>query len=122
MGDSLNRGMVLALSIWDDYAVRMLWLDSNYPTDKDPSLPGISRGPCPTDSGDPATIEKEQGSATVTYSNIKIGDIGTTYSGGTSPGTPGSSTTTTSTSTSQPGGPTQNPGTVPQWGQVRCIL
>ena len=26
----MNRGMVLVLSLWADYAVNMLWLDSAY--------------------------------------------------------------------------------------------
>ena len=49
----LFTGMVLILSLWDDHAAHMLWLDSNYPADGDPSVPGIARGPCSTDSGDP---------------------------------------------------------------------
>jgi cellulose 1,4-beta-cellobiosidase len=40
MGQSLDRGMVLALSIWDDYAAQMLWLDSSYPLNKDATAPG----------------------------------------------------------------------------------
>jgi hypothetical protein len=28
MGDAMGRGMVLVLSLWDDHAARMLWLDS----------------------------------------------------------------------------------------------
>lgn len=83
MGQSLDNGMVLALSLWDDYAVNMLWLDSNYPTDKDASAPGVSRGPCATTSGAPADVEAQSPGATVTYSNIKFGDIDTTYSGTT---------------------------------------
>ena len=30
MSDSLGRGMVLVMSLWDDSAVNMLWLDSTY--------------------------------------------------------------------------------------------
>ncbi|KAG8900472.1 Exoglucanase 1 [Tulasnella sp. 403] len=40
MGDALANGMVLVMSVWDDHAANMLWLDSNYPTDGDPSKPG----------------------------------------------------------------------------------
>jgi len=28
MGEALNRGMVLTLSLWDDHTSYMLWLDS----------------------------------------------------------------------------------------------
>jgi cellulose 1,4-beta-cellobiosidase len=126
MGDSMAKGMVLALSLWDDYAVNMLWLDSTYPTDKDPSAPGVSRGPCAVTSGKPADVEANSPGATVTYSNIKFGDIGTTYSG--TAGTPGSSSsvpsgpssTTTRSSTTPPTSSTAGPsptGTVAQWGQ-----
>merc|ERR1712200_222348 len=55
MGESLRRGHVLVMSMWDDHDANMLWLDSDYPLDKDPSIPGVNRGPCPTDSGDPVT-------------------------------------------------------------------
>ena len=39
MGESLAQGMVLALSLWDDHAAYMLWLDSDYPLNKSPSSP-----------------------------------------------------------------------------------
>jgi len=35
-----SLGMVLVMSLWDDNAVDMLWLDSNYPLNKDPNAPG----------------------------------------------------------------------------------
>src|SRR5690606_3813734 len=53
MGQSLNAGHVLALSIWDDYYASMQWLDSAYPLDRDPSEPGIKRGECERGAGDP---------------------------------------------------------------------
>ena len=43
MGESLKRGMVLVMSLWDDHAVNMLWLDSSYPTDQI-GKPGVARG------------------------------------------------------------------------------
>eukprot|EP00429_Kryptoperidinium_foliaceum_P129589 CAMPEP_0176272884 /NCGR_PEP_ID=MMETSP0121_2-20121125/45940_1 /TAXON_ID=160619 /ORGANISM="Kryptoperidinium foliaceum, Strain CCMP 1326" /LENGTH=187 /DNA_ID=CAMNT_0017613063 /DNA_START=16 /DNA_END=576 /DNA_ORIENTATION=+ len=46
MGEALDRGMVLVLSLWDDTQVNMLWLDSAYPTDQPPRKPGVLRGPC----------------------------------------------------------------------------
>ncbi|KAJ8516490.1 hypothetical protein ONZ45_g6202 [Pleurotus djamor] len=79
MGESFERGMVLVMSIWDDHAVNMLWLDSAFPTDKDPSAPGVTRGTCATTSGVPADVESAHGSATVTFSNIKYGSIGSTF-------------------------------------------
>lgn len=33
MGKSMDNGMVLVMSIWDDHEANMLWLDSTYPTD-----------------------------------------------------------------------------------------
>lgn len=79
MGESLARGHVLVMSLWDDHAVNMLWLDSTYPTDKDPSTPGVGRGTCGTDSGKPDDVEKNSADATVIYSNIKFGPIGSTF-------------------------------------------
>ena len=80
MGESLARGTALVLSVWDDYEAYMLWLDSDYPTTGDPSTPGIARGTCATSSGQPSDVESSDTSASVTYSNIKIGPIGSTYS------------------------------------------
>ncbi|KAL5399343.1 Esterase/lipase/thioesterase [Paraphaeosphaeria minitans] len=79
MGASLAKGHVLVMSLWDDHAVNMLWLDSTYPTDKDPSTPGVGRGTCGTDSGKPEDVEANSPDATVIYSNIKFGPIGSTF-------------------------------------------
>lgn len=79
MSKALNGGMVLVLSIWDDHAVNMLWLDSDYPTDADPSKPGVSRGTCSKDSGKPEDVESQHPDAHVIFSNIKFGDIDSTY-------------------------------------------
>ncbi|KIY52887.1 cellobiohydrolaseI [Fistulina hepatica ATCC 64428] len=84
MGDAFANGMVLVMSLWDDYSVDMLWLDSDYPTTADPSTPGVARGTCSTSSGVPATVESEYPDVSVTYSNIKYGPIGSTYSSSTS--------------------------------------
>jgi cellulose 1,4-beta-cellobiosidase len=51
MASALSKGMVLVMSLWDDHYSNMLWLDSTYPTDKDPSTPGIGRGECDIGSG-----------------------------------------------------------------------
>ncbi|KAJ3119004.1 hypothetical protein HK098_005771 [Nowakowskiella sp. JEL0407] len=87
MGDAIGRGMVLVMSVWDDHEANMLWLDSSYPTDKDASIPGIARGACATTSGKPTDVESNQASSSVTFSNIKWGDIGSTTGGVTPPKT-----------------------------------
>ena len=65
----------------------------------DPSKPGVARGPCPTSSGVPSglftflclhfsvlhflftitEVEEQQADATVTWSNIGYGPIGSTF-------------------------------------------
>lgn len=67
------------IGLWDDHYANMLWLDSIYPTDANESDPGAARGTCPTDSGKPADVESNHGDATVTFSNIKVGPIGSTF-------------------------------------------
>ena len=79
MGESLEHGMVLVMSLWDDHEVHMLWLDSSYPPDKSPSTPGVTRGTCSTSSGAPDQVESQYPDASVTYSNIKYGELGSTY-------------------------------------------
>ena len=78
MGDSLDRGMILVMSLRDDHENYMLWLDSDYPPNKSPSQPGVARGTCPTSSGRPSDVESRYPGASVSYSNIKYGEIGTT--------------------------------------------
>ncbi|KAF8649218.1 hypothetical protein AX16_005945 [Volvariella volvacea WC 439] len=107
MGESLRRGHVLVMSIWNDHGAHMLWLDSTYPTDADPNVPGKARGTCPTNSGVPAETEANYPNAQVTFSNIRFGDIGSTYGAGTGPSNPG---TPTSTSTAPS-------ATQTRWGQ-----
>ncbi|KAI1788826.1 cellobiohydrolaseI [Ganoderma leucocontextum] len=79
MGNAFAQGMALVMSVWDDHAANMLWLDSDYPTDVPATNPGVSRGPCAANSGAPATVETQSASASVTFSNIKFGPIGSTY-------------------------------------------
>ncbi|KAF8175899.1 cellobiohydrolaseI [Mycena galopus ATCC 62051] len=83
MGAAIQRGMVLSLSIWDDYAAGMLWLDSDYPTTSSPTAPGVSRGPCSATSGDPQTVESTEAADYVVFSNIKTGPLGSTFSSST---------------------------------------
>ncbi|EJD00164.1 uncharacterized protein FOMMEDRAFT_136243 [Fomitiporia mediterranea MF3/22] len=79
MGEAFDHGMVLVMSVWDDHAVNMLWLDSNYPTDAPATQPGIARGNCPTSSGQPTQVESQSPGSSVTFSNIKFGPIGSTF-------------------------------------------
>lgn len=84
IGRSLARGQVLVMSVWNDPATHMLWLDG--PTDTD------VRGPCGT------TDLSSNGNSQVTFSNVKFGDIGTTSSAATpSSGTASPSTTKATT-------------------------
>ncbi|KAK4034036.1 glycoside hydrolase family 7 protein [Parachaetomium inaequale] len=95
MGKALAKPMVLVMSVWDDHAVNMLWLDSTFPTDK--SGPGIERGECPTSSGVPAEVEAQVPNSNVMFSNIRFGPIGSTVAGLPNGGTtnPGSSSSAT---------------------------
>ncbi|KAJ6114831.1 hypothetical protein N7486_000609 [Penicillium sp. IBT 16267x] len=80
MSTALSGGMVLVMSLWDDYYSDMLWLDSDYPTNATATDPSVARGTYSTSSGNPATIESQSGSANVVFSNIKVGPIGSTNS------------------------------------------
>jgi cellulose 1,4-beta-cellobiosidase len=79
IGGALGRGMVLALSIWDDSSSGMVWLDSTDPTNATASTPGAARGPCTIDSGDTAMLTSMYPDAAVVFSNIKSGEIGSTF-------------------------------------------
>lgn len=67
MGEALGRGMTLIFSIWNDKGGFMDWLDSG------------NAGPCNATEGNPALIEVEDPGTDVTWSNIKWGEIGSTY-------------------------------------------
>ncbi|KAH8889108.1 glycoside hydrolase [Thozetella sp. PMI_491] len=66
MGAALGRGMVLAMSIWNDPAQQMAWLDSG------------NNGPCASGQGTPANIQSQHPDTHVIFSNIRWGDIGST--------------------------------------------
>ncbi|KAF1810963.1 hypothetical protein P152DRAFT_459837 [Eremomyces bilateralis CBS 781.70] len=83
MSRAMEKGMVLVMSLWGDHYANMLWLDSNFPTEKDSSQPGIARGECPTSSGKPDELETSAANAQVTFSNIKFGAINSTFAAGT---------------------------------------
>lgn len=78
MGEALGRGMVLVLSLWDDSATHMRWLDSSSPPGQPPSAPGVTRGPCLPDEGAPKEVRAKYPNSAVKYSNIKYGEIGST--------------------------------------------
>jgi cellulose 1,4-beta-cellobiosidase len=80
MGDAFDRGMVLVMSIWDDYAAEMRWLDAPYPADAATTKAGVARGTCSATSGVPATVESDSPNAKVIFSNIKTGTLNSTYS------------------------------------------
>ena len=67
MAESLDRGMVLVFSIWNSNGDFMNWLDSG------------NAGPCANTSGDPKLILQQNPQVSVTFSNIRWGDIGTTF-------------------------------------------
>ncbi|KAK0618348.1 exoglucanase-like protein [Bombardia bombarda] len=78
MGKSLEK-MVLVLSVWDDTAVSMNWLDSTFPTDADPTKPGVVRGRCDPGAGLPKTVEAAHPDSYVIYSKIRLGAINSTF-------------------------------------------
>lgn len=65
--------MVLVLSIWDDGAAYMNWLDSTFPVGS--TKPGAARGTCDPEAGNPQTVESQYPDASVTFSNIRFGAI-----------------------------------------------
>jgi cellulose 1,4-beta-cellobiosidase len=85
VSEALSAGLVLVMSLWDDYYANMLWLDSTYPTTA--TTPGAIRGTCSTSSGVPADVESQDASSYVIYSDIRVGPIGSTFgsTGGTTP-------------------------------------
>jgi len=78
MGKAASAGMVLVMSLWDDHAADMLWLDAPYPPTKSPSAAGVTRGTCAANSGQPQTVESQNANAQVVYSNIRFGPLGST--------------------------------------------
>ncbi|KAG9237477.1 putative endo-beta-1,4-glucanase celB [Amylocarpus encephaloides] len=67
MGGALSRGMVLIFSIWWDVGGFMNWLDNG------------STGPCNATEGDPNVITQVQPDPAVVFSNVKWGEIDSTY-------------------------------------------
>ncbi|KAI1453263.1 glycoside hydrolase family 7 protein [Annulohypoxylon moriforme] len=73
-GHALDRGMVLAFSIWNDGKQFMNWLDAG------------KAGPCTLQEGDPEVIRRQSPGTSVTFRNIRWGEIGSTYGNGTMAG------------------------------------
>lgn len=77
MGESLDRGHVMAISLWDDVEVNMLWLDSAYPLDKAETSPGVRRGDCPGgEESTPAYVRRNFPDGWVSFQNAFVGPIG----------------------------------------------
>nr|Q12622.1 RecName: Full=Endoglucanase EG-1; AltName: Full=Cellulase; AltName: Full=Endo-1,4-beta-glucanase; Flags: Precursor [[Humicola] grisea var. thermoidea]BAA09786.1 Cellulase [[Humicola] grisea var. thermoidea] len=67
MGEALTRGMVLAMSIWWDQGGNMEWLDHG------------EAGPCAKGEGAPSNVVQVEPFPEVTYTNLRWGEIGSTY-------------------------------------------
>ncbi|KAK7419030.1 hypothetical protein QQX98_003532 [Neonectria punicea] len=68
MGEAMTRGMVLVMSLWWDETANMEWLDQG------------NSGPCNATEGSPTSILKVEPNPEVTFSNIRIGEINSTFS------------------------------------------
>jgi cellulose 1,4-beta-cellobiosidase len=122
MSEAMSTGMVLVLSLWDDYYANMLWLDSDYPTNETASTPGVARGTCAITSGVPANVESESPNSYVTYSNIRVGAINSTFSSTTTGGSGPPTTSTTSVTSSSTGSPEYGQcGGVTWTGPTTCV-
>merc|ERR1712045_463334 len=77
MGESLDRGHVMAISLWDDVEVNMLWLDSAYPLNKPATDPGVQRGDCPGGvESTPTYLRRTYPEGWVSFQNAFVGPIG----------------------------------------------
>jgi len=81
LSEALDRGMVLVMSLWDDTQTHMLWLDSAMGSGG-LQKPGVLRGPCSTDTGKPQEMRQKYPNATVSYMNIKYGEMNSTFNAG----------------------------------------
>jgi len=89
MGEALDRGMVLVFSLWDDSLANMLWLDAKYPLNASETTPGVLRGPCSATSGRPGHVRSKYPHASVKFSGVKVGEIGSTFTAGGDGGSDG---------------------------------
>jgi len=76
LGDALERGMVLVLSLQDEPATNLNWLDSSPRPNKVTAKNDIMEGPC---FGRPRDVRSEHPEASVQYSNFRFGAIGHTW-------------------------------------------
>ncbi|KAF5019788.1 hypothetical protein F66182_8157 [Fusarium sp. NRRL 66182] len=67
MGEAMSRGMVLVISLWWDEGGFMEWLDQG------------NNGPCDATEGDPKNIVKLVPNPEVTFSNIRVGELNSTF-------------------------------------------
>lgn len=81
MGQALEKGMVLVLSLWDDPSSAMRWLDSDEPLDLPMQTMGVHRGRCPREGISAAELEKSNSNAFVKYTDIRYGEVGSTHPG-----------------------------------------
>ncbi len=80
MGMVMKRGMVLGMSLLQDFDQNMLWLDPNEPgVTKGWSVTPLS-GPCSTKSGVPSEVKEKWKDVVAKFGNIKLGPIGSTTS------------------------------------------
>merc|ERR1719422_2709389 len=83
MGESLDRGHVMAISLWDDVHVNMLWLDAAYPLDKPANAPGVQHGDCPGGvESTPTWLRQNNPNGWVSFQDAFIGPIGSFLGGG----------------------------------------
>merc|ERR1712048_865085 len=79
-------GHVMALSLWDDVEVNMLWLDSCYPLEKSCSTAGVHRGMCPGgDESSPSHVRSKFPDSWTSFANAAIGEIGSTLQAAPTP-------------------------------------
>lgn len=80
MGEALARGLVLSVSVWDDFSTHMAWLDAQFPPEEDPAERlGVIRGPCNASDDGPVEVRPKHTKAWVKYFNFRYGEIGSTY-------------------------------------------
>lgn len=73
MQESFKRQHVLAISLWDDVSVSMLWLDSTFPVGS--KEPGALRGPCSGKENKAEWIRQNLPQSKVVYSDFEWGPI-----------------------------------------------
>lgn len=84
---AMEQGMVLTMSLWDDNIAKMQWLDGTaYPPGKPADQPGVARGTCPAAEGVPKFVREKFPNAKVVFSDIRIGDIDSTYTAASTSG------------------------------------